>query len=147
MVKSRKNPQHILIGGFRCFYICPNIISILWLRMNPRLSAFMQKGQGCCTWISLVERRLYRVFVLENVSLNLKQFKMVTNTCQPVYNGGPTQGWSCSANGIWLRILLSQGLGWWCVFAGRQTFGFCLTEHLKQGGIRDLACSVHTLFF
>lgn len=73
---------------------------------------------------------------------------MVPSTCQPRYNGGLTQGWSCSSNGIWLRMLLSQGLGWWRVFAGRQTFGFCLREHLKLGGTRGfgLVCS-HFIFF
>lgn len=73
--------------------------------------------------------------------------KKVTNTCQPIYKGCSTQGISCSFNGIWLHSQLGQGLGWWCVFAGQQTFGFCLREHLKQRGFQDLACSVHTLFF
>lgn len=78
---------------------------------------------------------------------NLKQYEMVPSTCQPRHNCGLIQGWSCSPHGIWFRIVLSQGLGWWRVFAGRQTFGFCLGEHLKLGGTRSLAWSVHTLFF
>lgn len=79
----------------------------------------------------------------------IKRCKKVTNSHQPIYKGHSNQweGISRSFNGIWLEIQLSQALGWWCVFAGRQDFGFCLREHLKQGGSQDPGCSVHTLFF
>lgn len=79
----------------------------------------------------------------------IKRCKKVKNSHQPIYKGHSNQweGISRSFNGIWLEIQLSQALGWWCVFAGRQNFGFCLREHLKQGGSQDPGWSVHTLFF
>lgn len=132
--------QKIEITLFCCsFHIHPAMMTI----HRFMLFESMRQCQSCRIWFSFVERLFWRVFVLEN----LKQYENVPSTCQPRYNCGLVQGWSCSPNGIWLRIVLSQGLGWWRVFAGRQTFGFCLREHLKLGGTLSLAWSVHTLFF
>lgn len=132
--------------------------------MSALASVWMEKCQECRTWTSKSCCNIlcsWHVAAQRKSSFRGSTFwettcfffftkdksKKVTNTCQPIYKGRSTQGISCSFNGIWLHSQLGQGLGWWCVFAGQQTFGFCLREHLKQRGFQDLACSVHTLFF